>query len=181
TPSGEGLRIGVALARFNQSVTDLLLAGALDALARHGVADDAIGVATVPGAFELPLCAQRMASTGRYVAVVCLGAVVRGATPPFARELRERVPAHPERIDALIAASAGHWRLPRLSRVDLSLLRLATFELLARPDIPPSVAIDEAIEIARRFGSEDSPAFVNGVLDHIAQVLGVKAKPERPE
>src|SRR5206468_1869505 len=69
----------------------------------------------------------------------------------------------------------------RLSRVDLSLLRLATFELLARPDIPPSVAIDEAIEIARRFGSEDSPAFVNGVLDHIAQVLGVKAKPERPE
>jgi len=99
----------------------------------------------------------------------------------FARELVEGVAAHRERIDALIAASAEHWRLPRLSRVDLSLLRLATFELLARPDIPPSVAIDEAIEIARRFGSEDSPAFVNGVLDHIAQVLGVKAKPERPE
>jgi len=99
----------------------------------------------------------------------------------FARGLVEGVAAHRERIDALIAASAEHWRLPRLSRVDLSLLRLATFELLARPDIPPSVAIDEAIEIARRFGSEDSPAFVNGVLDHIAQVLGVKAKPERPE
>jgi len=99
----------------------------------------------------------------------------------FARELVEGVAAHRERIDALIAASAEHWRLPRLSRVDLSLLRLSTFELLARPDIPPSVAIDEAIEIARRFGSEDSPAFVNGVLDHIAQVLGVKAKPERPE
>ena len=99
----------------------------------------------------------------------------------FARELVEGVAAHRERIDALIAASAEHWRLPRLSRVDLSLLRLATFELLARPDIPPSVAIDEAIEIARRFGSEDSPAFVNGVLDHIAQVLGVKAKPERRE
>jgi len=83
TPSGEGLRIGVALARFNQSVTDLLLAGALDALARHGVADEAIDVATVPGAFELPLCAQRMASTGRYDALVCLGAVVRGETPHF--------------------------------------------------------------------------------------------------
>ena len=68
----------------------------------------------------------------------------------FARELVEGVAAHRERIDALIAASAEHWRLPRLSRVDLSLLRLATFELLARPDIPPSVAIDEAIEIARR-------------------------------
>jgi len=99
----------------------------------------------------------------------------------FARELVEGVAAHRERIDALIAASAEHWRLPRLSRVDLSLLRLATFELLGRPDIPASVTIDEAIEIARRFGSEDSPAFVNGVLDHIAQVLGVKEKPKSPE
>jgi 6,7-dimethyl-8-ribityllumazine synthase len=82
-PSGDGLRIGVALARFNQSVTDLLLAGTLEALARHGVADDAIDVAVVPGAFELPLCAQRLAATGRYDAVVCLGAVVRGETPHF--------------------------------------------------------------------------------------------------
>ena len=98
----------------------------------------------------------------------------------FARELVDGVAAHRERIDALIAASAEHWRLPRLSRVDLSLLRLATFELLARADIPASVTIDEAIEIARRFGSEDSPAFVNGVLDHIALVLGVK-KPKSPE
>jgi len=83
TPSGTGLRIGVALARFNQAVTDQLLAGTLDALVRHGVADDAIDVATVPGAFELPLCAQRLAATGRYVALVCLGAVVRGETPHF--------------------------------------------------------------------------------------------------
>ena len=98
----------------------------------------------------------------------------------FARELVDGVAAHRERIDALIAASAEHWRLPRLSRVDLNLLRLATFELLARADIPASVTIDEAIEIARRFGSEDSPAFVNGVLDHIAQVLGVKEKPKSP-
>ena len=55
----------------------------------------------------------------------------------------------------LIAASAEHWRLPRLSRVDLSLLRLATYELMERHEIPASVTIDEAIEIARRFGSED--------------------------
>ena len=82
-PSGEGLRIGVALARFNQAVTERLLAGALEAFTRHGVADDAIDVATVPGAFELPLCAQRMASTGRYDALICLGAVVRGETPHF--------------------------------------------------------------------------------------------------
>ena len=82
-PSGEGLRIGVAVARFNQGVTDRLLAGALDALARHGVAEDAIDVATVPGAFELPLCAQRLASSGRYDALICLGAVIRGETPHF--------------------------------------------------------------------------------------------------
>jgi 6,7-dimethyl-8-ribityllumazine synthase len=82
-PSGEGLRIGVALARFNQSVTDRLLTGALEALVQHGVASDAIDVAVVPGAFELPLCAQRLAATGRYDALVCLGAVVRGETPHF--------------------------------------------------------------------------------------------------
>ena len=83
TPSGDGLRIGVVLARFNQAVTDQLLAGTLDALGRHGVADDAIDVAIVPGAFELPLGAQRLAATGRYDALVCLGAVVRGETPHF--------------------------------------------------------------------------------------------------
>jgi 6,7-dimethyl-8-ribityllumazine synthase len=83
SPNGEGLRIGVAVARFNQGVTDRLLAGALEGLVRHGVAEDAIDVATVPGAFELPLCAQRLAATGRYDAIVCLGAVVRGETPHF--------------------------------------------------------------------------------------------------
>jgi 6,7-dimethyl-8-ribityllumazine synthase len=80
---GTGLRIGVVVARFNQAVTDALLAGALEALATHGVAEDAIDVATVPGAFELPLCAQRLAGTGRYDALICLGAVVRGDTPHF--------------------------------------------------------------------------------------------------
>ncbi len=99
----------------------------------------------------------------------------------FARELVDGVRENGERIDGLITASAEHWRLPRLSRVDLNLLRLATFELLGRPDIPASVTLDEAIEIARRFGGEDSAAFVNGVLDHIAQVLGVKEKQRSAE
>ena len=98
----------------------------------------------------------------------------------FARELVDGVRAHRERIDDLIGTSAEHWRLPRLSRVDLNLLRLATFELLARPDIPAPVTINEAIEIARRFGSEDSATFVNGVLDHVAMVLGVKAGSGEP-
>jgi 6,7-dimethyl-8-ribityllumazine synthase len=88
-PDGTGLRIGVAVARFNQAVTEQLLAGALEALAQHGVAEDAIDVATVPGAFELPLCAQRLAATGRYDAIVCLGAVVRGETPHFDFVARE--------------------------------------------------------------------------------------------
>ncbi|HJW68958.1 MAG TPA: 6,7-dimethyl-8-ribityllumazine synthase [Candidatus Binatia bacterium] len=82
-PKGDGLRIGIALARFNRAVTDRLLAGALEALVAHGVADDAIDVARVPGAFELPLCTQRLAMTGRYDGLICLGAVIRGETPHF--------------------------------------------------------------------------------------------------
>jgi N utilization substance protein B len=84
--------------------------------------------------------------------------------------VRESLP----RIDALIADAVEHWRFERLSRVDLNVLRLATYELLQRDEVPTSVAIDEAIEIARRFGTEESAVFVNGVLDHIAAVLGVK-------
>lgn len=92
----------------------------------------------------------------------------------FARELVDGVRRERERIDDLISRASEHWRLPRLSRVDLSLLRLSTYELLARDDIPVSVTIDEAVEIARRFGSEDSAAFVNGVLDAIAASVGAK-------
>jgi N utilization substance protein B len=100
---------------------------------------------------------------------------------PFARELVEGVVANRKRIDALVAESAEHWRLSRLSRVDLSVLRLGAFELLGRADIPSSVTINEAVEIARRFGSEESAAFVNGVLDHVAEVLGVKGRPRSAE
>jgi transcription antitermination protein NusB len=94
------------------------------------------------------------------------------AAQAFARELVDGVRASLERIDGLIAGAAEHWRLPRLSRVDLNLLRLATFELIGCPEIPASVTLDEAVEIARRFGSEESAGFVNGVLDHIAREVG---------
>ena len=83
TLSDQGVRIGIVLARFNEAVTSRLLEGALTALREGGVADDAIEVATVPGAFELPLAAQRLAVTGRYAALIALGAVVRGETPHF--------------------------------------------------------------------------------------------------
>jgi N utilization substance protein B len=104
-----------------------------------------------------------------------------GESETFARLLVTGVETHRVRIDELIAAATQHWRLPRLSRVDLNLLRLATYELLERAEIPASVTINEAIEIARRFGSEDSPSFVNGVLDHIAGVLGVRGREGRAE
>ena len=77
---GDGLRIAVVCGRFNDLITERLLAGARDAFARHGVDEEAVDVAWVPGAFEVPLIAKRMAQTGTYDAVVTLGAVIRGAT-----------------------------------------------------------------------------------------------------
>lgn len=79
---GEGLKVGIVVARFNEFITSKLLGGALDALERHGVQENNIEVAWVPGAFEIPLIAQRMAEKD-YDAVICLGAVIRGATPHF--------------------------------------------------------------------------------------------------
>lgn len=80
---GTGLRIGIVAARFNELIVSKLVGGALDALRRHGVAEEMVDVAWVPGAFEIPLIAKKMAESGRYDAVVTLGAVIRGATPHF--------------------------------------------------------------------------------------------------
>lgn len=80
---GHGLRFGIVVARFNSFVTERLLAGAQDTLTRHGVEPDDVDVVRVPGAFEIPLGAQELARSGRYDAVICLGAVIRGETPHF--------------------------------------------------------------------------------------------------
>ena len=80
---GEGRKIGIVVARFNSFIAEKLLDGALDILKREGVADADITVARAPGAFEIPLVAQKMARSGKYDAVLCLGAVIRGATPHF--------------------------------------------------------------------------------------------------
>lgn len=80
---GKGLKFGIVIARFNEFITNRLLGGALDALSRHGVEDQDIEVAWVPGAFEIPLAALKMASAKKFDAVICLGAVIRGATPHF--------------------------------------------------------------------------------------------------
>lgn len=81
--SGRGKRFGIVVGRFNEFITGKLLDGARDALLRHEVDEAAIDVAWTPGSFEIPLIAKRLALTGRYDAVICLGAVIRGATPHF--------------------------------------------------------------------------------------------------
>ena len=79
----QGLRFGIIVSRFNDFICERLLGGAVDALKRSGADDDAIDVYKVPGAFEIPLLAKKVAETGRYDAVICLGAVIRGSTPHF--------------------------------------------------------------------------------------------------
>ena len=80
---GKDLKIGLVVARFNEFITGKLLSGAKDALTRHGVVEDDIDTAWVPGSFEIPIVAQKMANSKKYDAVICLGAVIRGATPHF--------------------------------------------------------------------------------------------------
>lgn len=80
---GEGRKLGIIVSRFNSFISEKLLEGALDALTRSGVKDKDIDVARVPGAFEIPLVTQKMAKSGKYDAVICLGVVIRGATPHF--------------------------------------------------------------------------------------------------
>ncbi len=81
--SGRGLKVGIVVGRFNEFISTRLLDGALDNLKRHEVEDGDVEIAWAPGAFELPLIAQRMAVSGRYDALICLGAVIRGGTPHF--------------------------------------------------------------------------------------------------
>lgn len=79
----KGLKFGIVIARFNSFIGERLLEGAVDALVRHGGDDKNIHVARVPGAFEIPLAAKKMAESGKYDALICLGAVIRGSTPHF--------------------------------------------------------------------------------------------------
>ncbi|KPV42176.1 6,7-dimethyl-8-ribityllumazine synthase [Alicyclobacillus ferrooxydans] len=80
---GQGLKMGIVVGRFNEFITGKLLTGAIDALVRHGVVEEDITVAWVPGAFEIPFAAKKMAASGAYDAVITLGAVIRGSTPHF--------------------------------------------------------------------------------------------------
>ena len=98
----KGLRVGLLVSRFNSFVSERLVEGAIDALLRHGGEQEDISVVRVPGAFEIPPTAQQMAASGRYDAIVCLGAVIRGATPHF-----EYVSAEVSKGVASVAIDSG--------------------------------------------------------------------------
>lgn len=95
----------------------------------------------------------------------------------FALRLMRGVIAEIESIDRQISGASNHWSLTRMARVDRNILRLATFELMFLPEVPANVIINEAIEIAKGFGTDESPMFVNGVLDHISKGLASRRAP----
>ncbi len=90
----------------------------------------------------------------------------------FASTLAQGVAEHQADIDGRIEASSTNWRIGRMAAVDRNILRLGTFELVHMPETPPHVVINEAVELAKRFGTKDSKAFVNGILDRIGRDLG---------
>ena len=94
-------------------------------------------------------------------------AEISGRVRDFAEGLVQGVQAERQTIDEAIKARSKNWSLSRMPRVDLNVMRLAAYELMYRPDIPKKVSINEAIEIVRRYGDKESPAFVNGILDEI--------------
>lgn len=93
------------------------------------------------------------------------------AARAFALELADGAWQRREEIDKVIEAHSHNWRLDRMGQIDRNVLRLAIYELKYVPDVPPKVTINEAVELAKRFGTEDSSAFINGLLDRIASEL----------
>ncbi|MBW3600222.1 MAG: 6,7-dimethyl-8-ribityllumazine synthase [Planctomycetes bacterium] len=112
---GEG-RFAIVVSRYNQTITSKLLSGAIETLTSHGVAEDAIDVAWVPGAWEAPVVVQRMARGGRYAAVVCLGAVIRGET------------THDQHINQQVSQSLGRIALETETPVAFGVLTCNTLE-----------------------------------------------------
>lgn len=105
---------------------------------------------------------------------------IEGADPEgraYADEAVRGVASARDDLDRLIVAASAHWRLERMARVDRNVLRLGAWELAHRPEVPRAVILDEAIELAKSFGTDDSGAFVNGVLNRIAETLGRKDEP----
>lgn len=106
---------------------------------------------------------------------------VKGKSQPFFSRLVQGVNAQKPEIDRLIQGHSEHWRLERMSRVDCNILRLAVFELIFCTDVPPRVAINEAIDLGKQFGSDESGAFINGILDSIFLERYGKQNPKEPQ
>ena len=115
---------------------------------------------------------RRAEDLSRFWAHFQRGGPKGGPVPPYLLELVEGVAAHLEELDALITRYSEHWRIERMVAADRNLLRLAVYELLYQPGIPPKVVINEAVELAKSYGTEASGAFVNGLLDRIRQAVG---------
>lgn len=96
------------------------------------------------------------------------------AAKAFAQELLTGLLDKSTELDSRISAKSPNWSIARMGKIDLAIIRLAAYELIYRDDIPKNVTINEAIEIAKKFGSEESPAFVNGILDEISKGLPEK-------
>lgn len=101
-------------------------------------------------------------------ALFCENFQVSPKVIPQAQELLEGISAHAAEIDAIISRYAKNWRVGRMSIIDRNLIRLGVYEVLFRDDVPATVAINEAIEIAKRYSTDDAPAFINGILDAIS-------------
>ena len=109
------------------------------------------------------------ASAARFIAEFARERLRDPTLEPFSLGLYDGVVAHAADIDRRLAAAAENWRVARMAVVDRNVLRLGGYELLYTPETPANVALDEAIELARRYGSAGSSAFVNGVLDRLRQ------------
>ena len=97
----------------------------------------------------------------------------------YADDAVSGVEAHLAEVDEHIKKASAHWRLERMARVDRNVLRLGTWELAQRPDVPRAVILDEAVELAKAYGTDESGSFVNGVLAQIADALGRKDEPPK--
>lgn len=93
---------------------------------------------------------------------------------PYVREVFMGVTSHLEDLDRTLTSASENWRLDRMSKVDRNIMRIALYEMLYREDIPPKVSINEAIDLGKDYGTEDSGAFINGILDHVHQMLNRK-------
>ncbi len=113
--------------------------------------------------------------------LVCQNFDGEEAMGPFSKELVLGVYEKRSELDRLIIRASKNWRLERMPYVDRSILRMATFEILYMEDVPPKVSIDEAVDIGKRFGTEDSGSFINGVLDNIYGALVQEGRLKKTE